>query len=347
MNTLITGGAGFIGSHLSDCLLAQGHRVVVIDDLSTGSMDNVREARKSPLFRYHLDSIFNRQLLAELVDDADVVFHLAAAVGVRNIVESPVRTIETNVGGSTVVLEFAAKKGKRLLIASTSEVYGKSAKIPFAEDDDLLLGPTSKARWSYACSKMVDEFLALAYYHERKLPVTVVRLFNTVGPRQTGRYGMVLPTFVQQALAGAPITVFGTGEQSRCFGHVGDIIRGLTACVASDKTVGEVFNLGNVEEVSMNTLAERIIAATGSKSVIQHIAYEDAYAPGFEDMERRVPDVSKARKWFGYNPTRSLDDIIASVVEYYRSKASADAASTTPFAQPVMVAETASAVSAL
>ena len=225
MNILITGGAGFIGSHLSDYLLVQGHRVVVIDDLSTGSMDNLREARKSRLFQYHVDTIFNRQLLAEVIDDADVVFHLAAAVGVRNIVESPVRTIETNVGGSELVLEFSAKKGKRVLIASTSEVYGKSAKIPFNEDDDLLLGPTSKARWSYACSKMVDEFLALAYYREHKLPVTVVRLFNTVGPRQTGRYGMVLPTFVQQALAGEPITVFGTGEQSRCFGYVGDIIR--------------------------------------------------------------------------------------------------------------------------
>ena len=347
MNILITGGAGFIGSHLSDYLLAQGHRVVVIDDLSTGSMDNLREARKSRLFHYHLDTIFNRQLLTELIDDADVVFHLAAAVGVRNIVESPVRTIETNVGGSELVLELAAKKGKRVLIASTSEVYGKSAKIPFNEDDDLLLGPTSKARWSYACSKMIDEFLALAYYRERKLPVTVVRLFNTVGPRQTGRYGMVLPTFVQQALAGAPITVFGTGEQTRCFGYVADIIRGLTACVASDKTVGEVFNLGNVEEVSMNTLAERIIAAAGSNSEIQHISYEDAYAPGFEDMERRVPDISKARTWFGYNPTHSLADIIASVVVYYRAKAVADAAGSMSFPEPVTLPDTASAVSAL
>ena len=335
MNILITGGAGFIGSHLSDYLVAQGHRVVVIDDLSTGSMDNLREARKSRLFHYHLDTIFNRQLLTELVDDAEVVFHLAAAVGVRNIVESPVRTIETNVGGSELVLELAAKKSKRVLIASTSEVYGKSAKIPFNEDDDLLLGPTTKARWSYACSKMIDEFLALAYYHERKLPVTVVRLFNTVGPRQTGRYGMVLPTFVQQALADSPLTVFGTGDQSRCFTHVGDIIRGLTSCVASDRTVGGVFNLGNVEEVSMNELAGRIIAATGSKSGIQHVSYEDAYAPGFEDMERRVPDISKARKTFGYNPAHSLADILTSVVDYYRTKAISDAASNLPFPQTV------------
>lgn len=340
MNILITGGAGFIGSHLSDYLLVQGHRVVVIDDLSTGSMDNLREARKSRLFQYHVDTIFNRQLLAEVIDDADVVFHLAAAVGVRNIVESPVRTIETNVGGSELVLEFSAKKGKRVLIASTSEVYGKSAKIPFNEDDDLLLGPTSKARWSYACSKMVDEFLALAYYREHKLPVTVVRLFNTVGPRQTGRYGMVLPTFVQQALAGEPITVFGTGEQSRCFGYVGDIIRGLTMCIASDKTVGEVFNLGNVEEVSMNLLAQRIIAATGSKSEIRHIAYEDAYAPGFEDMERRVPDISKARNWFGFNPTHSLADILSSVIDYYRAKAVGDEASSLPFTQPTIADST-------
>jgi UDP-glucose 4-epimerase len=335
MNILITGGAGFIGSHLSDYLLAQGHRVVVIDDLSTGSMDNLREARKSRLFHYHLDTIFNRQLLTELIDDAEVVFHLAAAVGVRNIVESPVRTIETNVGGSERVLELAAKKGKRVLIASTSEVYGKSAKIPFNEDDDLLLGATSKARWSYACSKMIDEFLALAYYRERKLPVTVVRLFNTVGPRQTGRYGMVLPTFVQQALAGEPLTVFGTGEQSRCFTYVGDIIRGLTLCIASDKTVGEVFNLGNTEEVSMNTLADRIIAATGSKSEIQHISYEDAYAPGFEDMERRVPDIAKARNCFGYNPTHSLADILSSVIDYYQVKAISDAAGNQPFTQSV------------
>jgi UDP-glucose 4-epimerase len=335
MNILITGGAGFIGSHLSDYLLAQGHRVVVIDDLSTGSMDNLREARKSRLFHYHHDTIFNRQLLTELIDDAEVVFHLAAAVGVRNIVESPVRTIETNVGGSERVLELAAKKGKRVLIASTSEVYGKSAKIPFNEDDDLLLGATSKARWSYACSKMIDEFLALAYYRERKLPVTVVRLFNTVGPRQTGRYGMVLPTFVQQALAGEPLTVFGTGEQSRCFTYVGDIIRGLTLCIASDKTVGEVFNLGNTEEVSMNTLADRIIAATGSKSEIQHISYEDAYAPGFEDMERRVPDIAKARNCFGYNPTHSLADILSSVIDYYQVKAISDAAGNQPFTQSV------------
>ena len=331
MNILITGGAGFIGSHLSDYLLSAGHQVVAIDDLSTGSIENIRGAKKSACFEYHLDTIFNRQLLAELIDGADLVFHLAAAVGVRNIVESPVRTIETNVRGSELVLELAAKKGKRVLITSTSEVYGKAAKIPFCEEDDLVLGPTSKARWSYACSKMIDEFLALAYYREHKLLVTIVRLFNTVGPRQTGRYGMVLPSFVQQALAGGPVTVFGTGEQSRCFSHVEDIIRGLVQCAMTDSTAGQVFNLGSVEEITMNALAEKVIAATGSTSTIRHISYEDAYGPGFEDMDRRVPDISKAKQSFGYTATHSLSDIVMSVVDYYREKSalSTPAATTT------------------
>jgi len=320
MKTLITGGAGFIGSHLADYLLQTGHQVVVIDDLSTGSIDNIRGAKKSLRFEYHLDTIFNRPLLAELIDSVDVVFHLAAAVGVRNIVESPVRTIETNVRGSELVLELAAKKSKRVLITSTSEVYGKASKIPFHEDDDLVLGPTSKARWSYACSKMIDEFLALAYYRERRLPVTIVRLFNTVGPRQTGRYGMVLPSFVQQALAGAPVTVFGSGEQSRCFSHVADIIQGLVQCALADSTTGQVFNLGSTEEVTMNALAEIVIAATAAASAIRHVSYEEAYGPGFEDMDRRVPDTSKAKHAFGFKPTHTLSDIVISVVEYYREK---------------------------
>src|ERR1700683_3220462 len=319
MNILITGGAGFIGSHLSDYLVAQGHRVVVIDDLSTGSMDNLREARKSRLFHYHLDTIFNRQLMTELVDDAEIVFHLAAAVGVLNIVESPVRTIETNVGGSELVLELAAKKKKRVLIASTSEVYGKSTKFPFSEEDDLVLGPTTKGRWSYACSKAIDEFLALAYHRERKLPVTIARLFNTVGPRQTGRYGMVLPTFVHQALCGAPLTVFGNGQQSRCFTHVDDIVKGLVQCVSCAAAVGQVFNLGNTEEVTIHTLAQKVIEATRSTSTIRYLSYDEAYGAGFEDMQRRVPDISKAGYWFGYAPTQSLDDIIKSVVAYYNS----------------------------
>jgi UDP-glucose 4-epimerase len=320
MRILITGGAGFIGSHLADYLLGLGHRVTIIDDLSTGSMENIREAKENDRFQYCIDTIFDKPLLAELIDDAEIIFHLAAAVGVFNIVESPVRTIETNVGGSELVLELAAKKKKRVLIASTSEVYGKSTKFPFSEEDDLVLGPSTKGRWSYACSKAIDEFLALAYHRERKLPVTIARLFNTVGPRQTGRYGMVLPTFVKQALYGECLTVFGNGEQSRCFTHVGDIVKGLVQCVSCDQAVGQVFNLGNTEEVTMNTLAWKVIEATQSTSTIRYLSYDEAYGAGFEDMQRRVPDVSKARDWFGYAPTRSLDDIIKSVVAYHSSR---------------------------
>lgn len=317
MRILITGGAGFIGSHLSDYLLGQGHNVSIIDDLSTGSMENIREAKESRRFQYCIDTIFDKPLLAELIDQADIVFHLAAAVGVLNIVESPVRTIETNVGGSELVLELAAKKKKRVLIASTSEVYGKSNKFPFSEEDDLVLGPTTKGRWSYACSKAIDEFLALAYYRERKLPVTIVRLFNTAGPRQTGRYGMVLPNFIHQALSGEPLTVFGNGEQSRCFAHVEDIVRGLAQCAFCAAAIGEVFNLGNTEEVTIRRLAEKVIQATQSTSAIKHVSYDQAYGPGFEDMRRRVPDISKARRWFGYAPTKSLHDIIESVVTHF------------------------------
>ena len=316
MRILITGGAGFIGSHLSDHLLRQGHDVTIIDDLSTGSMENIREAKENGRFQYCIGTIFDKPLLAELIDDAEVVFHLAAAVGVLNIVESPVRTIEINVGGSELVLELAAKKKKRVLIASTSEVYGKSTKFPFSEEDDLVLGPTTKGRWSYACSKAIDEFLALAYHRERKLPVTIVRLFNTVGPRQTGRYGMVLPTLVQQALSSEPLTVFGNGEQSRCFTHVDDIVKGLVQCISCDAAVGQVFNLGNTEEVTIHALAEKVINATQSTSAIKYVRYDQAYGAGFEDMQRRVPDISKARQWFGYAPTQSLDDIIESVVAY-------------------------------
>ena len=323
MRILITGGAGFIGSHLADYLLGQGHRVTIIDDLSTGSMENIREAKENDCFRYCIDTIFDKPLLAELIDDAEIVFHLAAAVGVLNIVESPVRTIETNVGGSELVLEIAAKKKKRVLIASTSEVYGKSTKFPFSEEDDLVFGPTTKGRWSYACSKAIDEFLALAYHRERRLPVTIVRLFNTVGPRQTGRYGMVLPTFVKQALCGEPLTVFGDGQQSRCFTHVADIVNGLVQCIACDATVGQVFNLGNTEEVTMNALAGKVIAATQSSSTIKYVNYNEAYGEGFEDMQRRIPDIAKARSWFGYAPTQSLDDIIKSVVAYCRSSVEA------------------------
>jgi len=318
MRTLITGGAGFIGSHLSDYLLSEGHEVVVIDDLSTGSMENINGVRENNRFHYYIESIFNRLLLAELVDQADVVFHLAAAVGVFNIIESPVRTIETNVRGAELVLELAAKKKKRVVIASTSEVYGKSNKFPFSEDDDLVLGPTSKGRWSYACSKAIDEYLAIAYYHERKLPVSIVRLFNTVGPRQTGRYGMVLPSLVNKALSGEPLTVFGTGEQSRCFTHVSDIVNGLVRCASCDAAIGHVFNLGSTEEVTINTLASKVIQATRSASTVKYLTYDQAYGPGFEDMQRRVPDISKARTWFGYTPTKSLEFIISSVVDHCR-----------------------------
>ncbi len=314
MRVLITGGAGFIGSHLAERLLAQGDRVLAMDDLSTGSIDNLNGLKNHPAFSYRIDSIFNRPLLAELVDSADVIFHLAAAVGVRRIVEFPVRTIETNVKGSELLLELASKKSKRVVITSTSEVYGKATKVPFNETDDLVLGSTYNSRWSYAASKAVDEFLALAYYRERKLPVTVLRLFNTAGPRQTGHYGMVLPTFVRQALADQPVTVFGSGEQSRCFSHVHDIVTGMLACIAQERTAGEIFNLGNTEEITIKELAERVIRLTGSHSTIKYIPYSEAYAEGFEDMERRVPDIRKAKEWFGYQPTRSLNDIIRDVI---------------------------------
>jgi len=320
LRALITGGAGFIGSHLAERLLGLEHDVTIVDDLSTGSVENVARLKNNVRFEYHLDTIFNRQLLAELVDLADVVFHLAAAVGVRRIVEYPVRTIETNVRGSELILEMAAKKQKRVLITSTSEVYGKSTKLPFSERDDLVFGSTYNCRWSYACSKAIDEFLALAYYREKKLPVTIVRLFNTAGPRQTGQYGMVLPTFVHQALSGEAVTVFGTGEQSRCFGHVDDVIEGILACVTSAQTVGEIFNLGNTEQVTVKALAARIIAATGSKSPIRYVPYSQAYGEGFEDMEHRIPDISKAHACFGYTPKRSLDEIISAVIQYIQQE---------------------------
>jgi UDP-glucose 4-epimerase len=321
LRALITGGAGFIGSHLAEKLLAQDHDVTVLDDLSTGSAENIVHLKRYAAFEYHFDTIFNRQLLTELVDIADVVFHLAAAVGVRRIVEYPVRTIETNVRGSELILEMAAKKHKRVLLTSTSEVYGKSTKLPFSERDDLVFGSTYNCRWSYACSKAIDEFLALAYYREKKLPVTIVRLFNTAGPRQTGQYGMVLPTFVRQALSGEPVTVFGTGEQSRCFGHVDDVTDGILACVASPGTAGEIFNLGNTEQITITALAAKIIAATASNSSVRYVPYAQAYGEGFEDMEHRIPDISKAHACFGYTPTRSLDEIITAVIQQFRQKA--------------------------
>jgi UDP-glucose 4-epimerase len=317
---LITGGAGFIGSHLAELLLNRGDKVVLLDNLSTGGMDNIRHLKQNGSMQYFLDSIENRQLLAELVDDADVVVHLAAAVGVRLIVESPVRTIETNVNGTHHVLEAACKKRKLVVIASTSEVYGKNTQVPFHEDADLVLGPTTKGRWSYAASKALDEFLALSYWKEKHLPVIVARFFNTVGPRQTGRYGMVLPSFVQQALNDAPITVYGSGKQSRCFCDVRDTVEALSRLMATDKAVGEVVNIGNTEEVTMDELAQRVKERTGSSSPIVHIPYDQAYEPGFEDMLRRVPSVEKLFGLTGFRPKTTLAEIIDRVAAYFRAK---------------------------
>jgi UDP-glucose 4-epimerase len=324
MRVLITGGAGFIGSHLADALLGRGDEVFALDDLSTGSIDNIRHLRAHSRFHYTIESIHHAPTVAELVDQCDMVFHLAAAVGVRLIVESPVRTIETNVHGTEVVLAQANKKKKKVLIASTSEVYGVSTQVPFREDGNLVLGPTSKGRWSYACSKAIDEFLALAYWNERKLPVVISRLFNTVGPRQTGQYGMVVPTFVKQALTGRPITIHGDGEQSRCFADVHDVVGALIALMEQPQAVGEVFNIGSDEEVTIRALAERIKALTGSQSDIVCIPYEQAYGEGFEDMPRRVPDISKIGNLIGYRPTKSLDQILQGVIDYFRDAPAID-----------------------
>jgi UDP-glucose 4-epimerase len=317
---LLTGGAGFIGSHLTDKLLESGDRVLVLDDLSTGSIKNLAHVRANSRLEVHIDSVTNTSLLAELVDSADVVVHLAAAVGVRLIVESPVRTIETNIGGTEVVLQAAARKRKRVLVASTSEVYGKSKDLPYRENQDLVLGPSTKGRWSYAASKLIDEFLTLAYVREKRLPATVVRLFNTVGPRQTGQYGMVVPTFVRQALSGSPITVYGSGTQSRCFCHVADVVRGLYELALSERTVGEVYNLGSNEEVTILELAERVRVRAESKSKVEIIPYEVAYEEGFEDMLRRVPHTAKAYEAIGWQPTQSLDKILEDVVAFERSR---------------------------
>ena len=316
--SLITGGAGFVGSHLAEELLRRGEEIFVIDDLSTGRIDNIESLKPNPRFHYVIDSVHNEPVLAELIDRCDVVYHLAAAVGVKLIVESPVNTIETNVHGTEVVLKLANKKKKKVLITSTSEVYGKSTSVPFREDQDLVLGPTTKGRWSYACSKAIDEFLAIAYWHEKRLPVVIVRLFNTVGPRQTGRYGMVIPNFVQQALNEEPITVFGDGTQSRAFGYVGDVVRALADLARHPQAVGEVFNIGNTNEITMNALAELIKQMTGSESGITHIPYDQAYEQGFEDMPRRVPDISKIQRLIGYQPTVALEQILERVIAAFR-----------------------------
>jgi UDP-glucose 4-epimerase len=316
---LITGGAGFIGSHLADELLERGDQVHVLDDLSTGSIDNMRHLKGRPGFEYTIDSAANGPIVAELVDGADVVFHLAAAVGVQLIVESPVRTIETNVHCTEVVLAQASKKKKPVFIASTSEVYGKSADLPYRENGDLTLGATVKGRWSYACSKAIDEFLAIAHWKERKLPTVIGRLFNTVGPRQTGRYGMVIPNFVTQALADRPLTVYGDGTQRRCFCHVADVVRALADLMQREDVYGEVFNIGSDSEIGIRQLAERVVDMTGSPSEITLVPYDVAYEEGFEDMQRRIPDTTKIYERIGWRPTRSLDEILADVIDEHRA----------------------------
>src|SRR4051812_7836550 len=320
VRALITGGAGFIGSHLSEALLNAGHQVLVMDNLATGSFDNIAHVKGQPGFEYFIDSVNNEPLLAELIDRSDVVFHLAAAVGVKLIVEQPVHTIENNVHGTEVVLKHANKKKKLVVVASTSEVYGKSNDVPFREDSDLVLGPTPKHRWAYACSKAIDEFLALAYWKERKLPVIIVRFFNTVGPRQTGQYGMVIPNFVRQSLAGEPITVFGDGTQRRSFTHVSDVVGALLKLVREPKAIGLVINIGNTEEVSMLQLAERVRQLSGSESSIKLIPYDEAYESGFEDMPRRVPALERVKELIGYETENTLDDILTQVIDYFRKK---------------------------
>ena len=320
MKALITGGAGFVGSHLAEALLARDDEVFVLDDLSTGSIENIEHLKRDRRFHYAVDNVMNEPVTAELIDRVDVVFHLAAAVGVRLIVESPVNTIETNVHGTEMVLKLANKKKKKVLVASTSEVYGKSNVVPFREDSDLVMGPTSKGRWSYACSKAIDEFLALAYHKEKRLPVVVFRLFNTVGPRQTGRYGMVIPNFVKQCLLGHPLTVFGDGSQSRCFTYVSDVVGVLLKLADDPAAVGGVFNIGNDrQEVTILDLARRVKERTGSRSEIVMVPYDQAYEEGFEDMQRRVPDVSKLRRLTGYEPKVHLDEILDRVIDYFTS----------------------------
>jgi len=320
MRILITGGAGFIGSHLCDILIASGHAVTVLDDFSTGRHENVAHLEGHPLFELVCADIADESIVRECVAKSDRVYHLASAVGVRLIVEQPVRTIETIVHGTSVVMKACSRYRKPVLITSTSEVYGKSTKVPFSEDDDLVIGPSYRRRWGYACSKALDEFLAMAYWHHSRMPVVIVRLFNTVGPRQSGQYGMVLPRFVQQALKDEPLTVYGDGSQTRCFCHVKDAVGALVRLMELPEARGQVFNVGNQEEVSIKELAERVICLTGSRSQIRYIPFAEAYGADFEDMQRRVPDLTKIERMIGYRPRYSLDDIIRDIVEYYANK---------------------------
>ncbi len=316
MNYLITGGAGFIGSHLAEYLLEKGHNVAILDNLSTGSMENIHHLKENPLFSYRIDTVANVSLLSEMVSRCDIIIHLAAAVGVNLVVESPVQTIHTNVDGTEFVLKEANKKKKKILIASTSEVYGKSNKIPFQEDDDLILGPPTKGRWSYACSKALDEFLALAYWREKKLPVVICRFFNTVGPRQTGRYGMVLPRFIKQALSNSPITIYGDGTQSRCFIYVMEVCKAIYDLSIEEKAVGEIYNIGSQEEITITDLAYKVRDKVGISTEIKYIPYHEAYSQGFEDMQRRVPDIQKIQKLLNFSPRITLDQILDKMIDF-------------------------------
>jgi UDP-glucose 4-epimerase len=320
MRVLITGGAGFVGSHLADACLARGDEVFVLDDLSTGSIDNIEYLKRHPYFHYTIDRVQNERVTAELVDRVDMVYHLAAEVGVRRVIDSPISTIENNVQATEVVFSAAAKKGKRVLFTSTSEVYGLSTDLPYREDGNIVMGAASKGRWSYACSKALDEFLALAYFNERQLPVTVVRLFNTVGPRQTGHYGMVVPSLVQQAMTGKPMTVYGDGSQSRCFGFVKDVVKALVALMERPEAVGEIYNIGASTEISILDLAKRVKEITGSSSPIVLIPYDDAYETGYQDMPRRIPDTSKLRNLVGFAPTTAIVEIVDSVLKSFLAR---------------------------
>jgi UDP-glucose 4-epimerase len=314
MKVLITGGAGFIGSHLADRLLNTGHEVMVVDDLSTGSLNNIEAAKNNPKFRFVYDNIRNSEIMHVLIEQCDVIFHLAAAVGVQLIVDRPVHTIETNIHGSEVVLEIANKFQKKVFLASTSEVYGKSEKVPFREDDDTVLGSTRFSRWSYACSKAIDEFLGLAYHQQYGLPVIVGRLFNTVGPRQTGRYGMVIPRFIEKALKNEPIQIYGTGQQCRCFSFVTDVVNAIIDLMNSSDAPCEVYNIGATEEISIEALADKIIDMTGSKSTKEFISYEQAYGKPFDDMQRRIPNLDRLKAIIGYEPQTTLDEILSCVI---------------------------------
>lgn len=328
---LITGGAGFIGSHLAEALLERGDHVTIVDDLSTGRFENIAHLTNHPCFHFAIESICNDVVMDRLVSECTQIFHLAAAVGVKLIVEHPVHTIETNITGTEAVLKSALRYRANVLIASTSEVYGKGNTIPFHEDDDVVLGPTIRSRWAYAASKMVDEFLALAYYHEKGLPITIFRLFNTVGPRQTGQYGMVIPRFVKQAIASQDLTVYGDGLQTRCFLHVNDAVQAIMALSDTTQAVGKVFNIGSTEEVSILELAQKILALThGQDNDINMVPYEEAYAEGFDDMRRRVPDISKIKTFTGWEPKRTLQQTLQDIIAYYNYQSTIDDAKSEP-----------------